>query len=271
MCRISYFCASGNFCAKPLQGSTATFTFTGTSVTWKTLKTPISGKADVFLDGEKVRTFDGYASSDQFGVTGYAATGLANTRHTLKLVVTGTKNAASDDYYVDVDRFLVGSTSYEEDHPSVAYDTWRGLRSNLASGGAYRESSSQDYAAFSPYFVGSKVTLVTATGPSRGTVALEVRDGNTDELVDSSTVNLSSPTVSWGVERSVTGLDPSRVYYLAVYSLDGKPVVYDAVKAIPYEGGQQTTSAATGAASTESAVQTDPGQRAVGIRPAARK
>ena len=58
------------------------------------------GIADVYLDGTKVRTVDLYAAAKQNQYVAYQATGLTDGPHTLKIVVTGNKNAAAAGAFV---------------------------------------------------------------------------------------------------------------------------------------------------------------------------
>ena len=91
-------------------GAQATFSFTGTSVKWVGARGPWGGIARVFLDGTLVNgAVDTYASTEQFqnGAILYSASGLAAGSHTLRIEVTGTKNAASTDTIVAVDAFDV--------------------------------------------------------------------------------------------------------------------------------------------------------------------
>jgi hypothetical protein len=88
----------------------ATFAFTGTSVNWVGARGPWGGIARVFLDGTLVNgSVDTYASTEQFqnGAILFSATGLAAGSHSLRIEVTGTKNAASTDAIVAVDAFDV--------------------------------------------------------------------------------------------------------------------------------------------------------------------
>jgi len=88
----------------------ATFTFTGTSVKWVGARGPWGGIARVFLDGTLVNgSVDTYASTEQFqnNAIMFSAAGLAAGSHTLRIEVTGTKNAASTDAIVAVDAFDV--------------------------------------------------------------------------------------------------------------------------------------------------------------------
>jgi beta-galactosidase GanA len=78
-------------------------TFTGTAVRWISSRDPSHGISDVYLDGAKVATVDGYAPSKEFQSIFYAANGLAPGQHTLRIVATGTKNPAASGAYTVVD------------------------------------------------------------------------------------------------------------------------------------------------------------------------
>ena len=218
-------------------GNAAIFRFSGTSIAWKTQKLSDAGITDVYLDGVKVKTFDGYSASPLFNVTGYSKTGLANRAHTLKLVVTGRKNASSSGTYTEIDRFMVGSTSYQENSFRVVYGPWSGAASTSASGGTYRYSGSTKPAYFY-YFSGPQVNLFTAKGPSRGNARVQVIDAATGVVAKDVLLNLNAATVQWKVKQSITGLDASKSYYLKVFSTDGKPVVVDAYEAVANQAQQ---------------------------------
>ncbi|GAA4614281.1 beta-galactosidase [Actinoallomurus liliacearum] len=84
-------------------GASVTVTFTGTAVRWISSHETNHGIADVYLDGAKVATVDGYGTSKLFQEVFYKAEGLADTTHTLKIVATGTSNPAASGAYVIVD------------------------------------------------------------------------------------------------------------------------------------------------------------------------
>ena len=89
-------------------GASAEYTFTGTGVRWVTRLAPWAGVSEVFLDGVKVATFDGYASSAQFQHLAYENLGLASgVPHTLKVVRLGTKNPAATNTLAVLDAFEV--------------------------------------------------------------------------------------------------------------------------------------------------------------------
>jgi hypothetical protein len=91
-------------------GATATFTFTGTEVSWIGLPCEVCGIANVHVDGVVVDTVDTFAATRP-AVSGVMFTvgGLAATSHTLVIEVTGTANASSGDAVIVVDAFDVRS------------------------------------------------------------------------------------------------------------------------------------------------------------------
>ncbi|HET8979830.1 MAG TPA: beta-galactosidase [Solirubrobacteraceae bacterium] len=101
-------------------GDSMSVSFTGTAVQYIAPTASNHGIADVYLDGTKVATVDGYSAGTNFQKVLYSASGLANTTHTLKIVVTGQKNAASGGTYVSVDAINVPTAAQQADsYPSV--------------------------------------------------------------------------------------------------------------------------------------------------------
>jgi len=90
-------------------GSTATFTFTGTSVSWIGCRKLSTGIADVYLDGVFVTEIDTFEPPPIEGYqdTIFKATGLANGTHTLTILVTGRTNPAATNNFIVVDAFDV--------------------------------------------------------------------------------------------------------------------------------------------------------------------
>src|SRR2546426_328117 len=88
-------------------GTQATFTFTGTSVSWIGARGPQTGIARVVLDGVLVAEVDTYKTTEEIQANVYSATGLAAGNHTLTIEVTGLKSAASTATYIVVDAFDV--------------------------------------------------------------------------------------------------------------------------------------------------------------------
>jgi hypothetical protein len=83
-----------------------TFTFTGTGITYVFTKAYNRGIAYITIDGGDVTPIDLYAPlPNQWQQSQFY--GLSAGVHTIHIAVSGTKNPASADYYVDVDRFIV--------------------------------------------------------------------------------------------------------------------------------------------------------------------
>ena len=104
-------------------GAQATFTFTGTAISWIGYRGPDTGIARVFLDGSFVREVDTYSPASRMQDIVFAATGLTDARHTLTIEATGTKNAASTATLIEVDAFEVKTfgTRYQETDSSITY------------------------------------------------------------------------------------------------------------------------------------------------------
>lgn len=97
------------------QGSTVEFSFVGTDIYWRALRSPASGKAKVFIDGVFNREVDCYSplstSCEQFL---YIRKGLrSGTRHTIKIVITGGKNPKSSNVTVSHIAFEHEAESYK--------------------------------------------------------------------------------------------------------------------------------------------------------------
>lgn len=95
----------GNVRINDAAGSSATFTFNGTSIRWGGRKGPNYGMAELYLDDmdAKVATVDLYRPGYLAQQILYAASALPQGSHTLKIVAAGVKNSASSGYFVDVD------------------------------------------------------------------------------------------------------------------------------------------------------------------------
>jgi hypothetical protein len=216
--------SGGSFRSSKVVGDSATFTFTGTGVTWLTKKGPGQGIASVTIDGVSKGTVDLYSTT--VGPFAKSFTGLRSAAHTVRVTVKG-KNRASAAAHVMVDGFKVGTTTIEDTSPRIAYNGWSGATSASASGGAYRAASTAT-SSVSLTFTGTSVDWVTATGPSYGKASVTV-DG-----VARGTVDLYTRTPRWDVVRSFAGLSGG-THTIVVKPLgtkdaasSGKQVVVDA-------------------------------------------
>ncbi len=86
-------------------GAIATFTFSGTSVTWITEKCPGCGKAEVYVDGADQGAIDLYNPSTWKWKFMIPSGGLPSGTHKIQVKVLGTKNPSSTGTKVNVDAF----------------------------------------------------------------------------------------------------------------------------------------------------------------------
>lgn len=98
--------SGGGYAVSDVAGSSYSFTFRGTGVSWYTVLSPAMGKANVYIDGVLKGTFDQYAASAGYNaVRRFGA--LTDSVHTVKIVVLGTHRSTSVGNGVAVDRFVV--------------------------------------------------------------------------------------------------------------------------------------------------------------------
>ena len=188
--------AGGSFVREHLAGATASWPFTGTAVTLRTVTGPIYGKADLYIDGVRKKTVNTYAASRHFNV-GRTVSGLTNAAHRLKVVVLGVKGAkAGKGTYVAIDGFTVGTT--KTDSPTLS-TTWRRFANTHLSGGhAIVTDLANSTLTFT--FRGTGVALYTVRGVNQGKVAVYI-DG-----VRKATFDDYATSTSYGVKRLVSGL-----------------------------------------------------------------
>jgi hypothetical protein len=170
-------------------GAQATFTFTGTSVSWIGGRWVEEGIAQVFLDGSFVAQVDTYSKTKEVQVPLFTALNLANTSHTLTIAPTGQKNVASELAFVIVDAFDVPAATIsrlQETDPAVAYtgSGWlQGVTGDEYSGGTAAGSlTAGDQATFT--FTGTGVRWLGELGPDNGGIARVFLDGAFMKEVD---------------------------------------------------------------------------------------
>jgi hypothetical protein len=170
---------SGGAAAKSgTPGARATFTFTGTSVSWIGVRGPAGGVARVYLDGALHAEVDTYSPTEIQAVV-LTVTDLEAATHTLAIEASGQKNAQASDNVIAVDAFDVRSR-FEEQDPSIAYTSvdsgarwilenrdraWSGTTAN-SGGGSAAYSRAGTRAEFS--FTGIQVTWIGFRGPFAG-------------------------------------------------------------------------------------------------------
>lgn len=97
--------------------------FNGTGITLLATRTSNRGLAEIFIDGVSQGTVDLYSAVTLEHKTVWSSDALEKGNHTIKVAVTGQKNAASVDCYIDIDGFIIDdSTVYappEEPAPDL--------------------------------------------------------------------------------------------------------------------------------------------------------
>ncbi|WP_066068872.1 S8 family serine peptidase [Neobacillus soli] len=79
------------------------YAFTGTGITLYALKDKTMGKADIYLDGKKVKQIDLYSSKRKYKANIYEIQNLSNKAHKIKIVATGKKAKAATKAYINID------------------------------------------------------------------------------------------------------------------------------------------------------------------------
>jgi hypothetical protein len=116
--------SGGGAVSSRVPGAQATFTFTGTSVSWIGYRGNEGGIARVSLDGVFVRDVDLYARSVEIHVAVFTAKGLSNGKHTMTIEVTGLKNVDAWSNAVFVDAFDVPApvvSHLQDTDPAMTY------------------------------------------------------------------------------------------------------------------------------------------------------
>jgi hypothetical protein len=184
--------SGGNALESMSPGAQATFTFTGTSVTWLGMRGPDSGIARVFVDGVLASEVDLFARSYEIHVPVFVARGLTNGSHTLRIEVTGLKNmdsqAASSPYaIVVVDAFDVPTqvVSQLQDVGSAMNYTagWTMGDTSKSWSGWYAAISTTPGARATLPFKGTSISWIGYRGPDAG-IARVYLDGSLAGEVD---------------------------------------------------------------------------------------
>lgn len=183
--------------------------FSGTSVKWIGSKGSNFGKADIYIDGVlDVSDLDCYSSTPREQQILYNKTGLVAGKHTIKVVVKGTKNASSSDYNLVFDEFeyeaatSTGWTRVDEGGSGVSYSgTWYSASDSNAFNGAYKyNNTSNNYVQFT--FNGTGVKWISCLGGNLGKADVYI-----DGTLSQSSIDCYSPSVVYqNINFSKTGL-----------------------------------------------------------------
>ncbi len=178
-----------------VEGATASFAFTGKTVTWYTVMGPTQGKASVWIDGRAKGTFNGYATSMSFKVV-RSFRHLARGDHTITIRVLGEQGApGAADTQVAVDAIEAGGKVVWS--PELAF-AWGRAKNAAASGGDLAVSDLARTAATFAFY-GTGVDWHTARGPHQGRAEIYL-DGALLKTVDN---YASAPAAA---DRTIDGL-----------------------------------------------------------------
>jgi hypothetical protein len=184
---------SGTASRSDTAGARAEVTFSGTAISWISVRAPWVGIADVYLDGVFAQQVDLYSATEQVQIPVFTASGLAPGTHTLRIEVTGTKNPAASTARVMIDAFDVGFVPapavarVQETNAAVGYSagwTTAGV-STLWSGESAKEGAIVGaQATFT--FTGTAVRWIGERGFATGVARVSL-DGQFIALVDTRT------------------------------------------------------------------------------------
>lgn len=184
--------------------ATASYTFTGTAVTWYGPKGPDHGRADVRIDGGAPVTVDLYSANREDVASVFSATGLSAGSHSISITTRSDKNASSSSTYVEVDALEYKTGSRTDDTSSaIAYSSGWATSTIPAhyGGSAHYTQTAGSQATFT--FSGTNVTWYTVKAPDHGKVDISI-DGGAAQIVDLYQSQWTSNTPAF----NVTGLSP---------------------------------------------------------------
>jgi hypothetical protein len=185
----------GSYTVDNSAGAAATWTFTGTSVTWYTITDPYQGTASVYIDGRTKPSANNYSSTTKYKVA-RTYSGLSSAKHSITIRVSGVKgSSAGKDTRVAIDAFRVGGLYGT---PSVSY-RWATVASSGAAGGSYL-SAKFPWTQMTFTFRGRSVDWRTILGPSMGKAAVYI-----DNVSKGTIDNYSGVTIA-KFYRSFAGL-----------------------------------------------------------------
>jgi len=240
--------SGGTAGASNASGSTVTFTFSGTAVTWLGLKCNACGIATVSLDGAAPVTVDtagpGAPDGSLVSEAVFSASGLdPAASHTLAITVTG--NSSSGAAYVIVDAFdVVGgsgsaATRIEETGPGVrAAGAWalRGAETAAFSGGSAGSSDAAG-SSLALDFTGTAVSWIGLKCSACGIATVAIDGGEAHAVDTAGPAAPGSPGLASGPVFSASGLAAGS-YRLVITvtgttSSSGAHVIVDAFDVTP--------------------------------------
>ncbi|MBP1995330.1 hypothetical protein [Paenibacillus eucommiae] len=168
-------------------GASASFTFKGNSIRIVGPKTPFYGIANVYIDNVLQGQFDQYSSSVSYQQALFERK-LSYGTHTVKVEVSGNKNANSTGNTIVLDKLEYETTQAADDRDSAIF--MRGAWADVTDAAAYHSTERMngnggDYMLFS--FTGSTIKWIGSKGPNYGKADVYV-----DNKLEASDIDLYS-------------------------------------------------------------------------------
>jgi hypothetical protein len=167
-------------------GARATFTFTGTSVTWIGHRSGVSGIARVFVDDVFVAEVDLFARREEASARIFTVGGLTNSGHTLTIEVTGLKNQEAQFNEVVVDAFDVPAPAVSRLQDMDSFITytagWTGGDTSKPWSGGYATVSTTPGAQATLRFNGTAISWIGYLGPDTGIARVFLDGGFAGEV-----------------------------------------------------------------------------------------
>jgi hypothetical protein len=186
----------GSYTIDHVAAATASFRFTGSSITWYTNVGPSYGIADLYVDGILRATANSYRTANAYRAA-FTVSGFRYGKHTLTIRVRGAKGSShGTGTNIAVDAFRSGSSIIAS--PSVTY-TFGVAKAAAAFGGAYASSDEFSSTAFFT-FRGTAVEWDTVLGPYMGAAKVYI-----DGILKLSADNYAA-TNTYRIARIFSGL-----------------------------------------------------------------
>ena len=178
--------SGGTYKSSNSVGTSATIAFAGSSINWIGQKAPNYGRALLVLDNGATQTVDCYDPATIRNTTLWSSGTLSDGPHTLRIVVSGSRNASATGTYVSLDAFdLVlhaGVMRYEQTEPYISYaGTWLDASSGAASGGTYKTANAAGASAI-VRFAGTRIDWIGQKSPSYGKAWIVLDKGATQTV-----------------------------------------------------------------------------------------
>lgn len=163
-------------------GSSASYSFTGTSIQWIGGTNNHHGYAQVSIDGDIVAIVDTYSAAWEYQQALFSAFGLAPGGHTLEIAVLNQSNPNSTGYDTDIDAIVVGASTpigayLNDTDPAIVHSgSWTyQSRSGCYNSDLHYSNTPGDYIQVE--FEGTSFAWMAGTADDHGKVDITVDGG----------------------------------------------------------------------------------------------